>query len=324
MAMQFWRDGSYFDSGNGIQVQVSGDPLLEYVTPDDPMNSEFISVEFPKTFAASVHHALSYIRQTHVGQLIMPVLENTPGLIQIGACSPSVGNRIMVNNQGSAFNQVANELLSGASMPGPSTKAALALAVKAAAAPFFDKETKPHEWLAQWVAMSDHLPWPENGPTFNPASVNFRPLTAYLFSTNPFDPPPADWGNQLYRGHLTVAMISLLEKHSPAGAGSGSAIGWNAFPAYKPNAIRPPAVGLAHELIHAYFALRGQQPGYDDAQNFSCVMFEYKCVGLGPWNQSRISENAIRAEWGGVVRNEADPLFKLNKINPGRRPCYGI
>lgn len=65
---------------------------------------------------------------------------------------------------------------------------------------------------------------------------------------------------------------------------------------------RPKSVGLAHELIHAYYSVSGLQMGID-INNFSTVLFEYMCVGLGPWSAEAISENAIRAGYHNVVKN---------------------
>jgi hypothetical protein len=68
---------------------------------------------------------------------------------------------------------------------------------------------------------------------------------------------------------------------------------------------RPPYIALAHELIHAYHNMRGEQPGHEvDAD--STVLYEYLCVGLGPWENNPgypITENAIRSS-AGLARRE--------------------
>lgn len=61
-------------------------------------------------------------------------------------------------------------------------------------------------------------------------------------------------------------------------------------------ADRPPAIGLAHELCHAYHNVRGDQPGRD-FNDATTTLFELISVGLGPWANIAVSENAIRAQW---------------------------
>jgi RHS repeat-associated protein len=63
---------------------------------------------------------------------------------------------------------------------------------------------------------------------------------------------------------------------------------------------RPPAIGLAHELIHAYHDLTGtySKPGMPE---------ETATIGLGAHSGDPITENQIRQEWGQGV---------------GRRPAY--
>lgn len=67
-------------------------------------------------------------------------------------------------------------------------------------------------------------------------------------------------------------------------------------------AARPKAVGLSHELIHALYNATGQQMGVDNG-HYSTVLFEYQCVGLGPWTTYPISENKVRSEWQTVVND---------------------
>lgn len=74
---------------------------------------------------------------------------------------------------------------------------------------------------------------------------------------------------------------------------------------------RSKSIGLAHELVHAMYNARGLQMGRDNPEpddngiptQPSAALFEYQCVGLGIWANENISENAIRAQWHGVVSN---------------------
>jgi hypothetical protein len=63
---------------------------------------------------------------------------------------------------------------------------------------------------------------------------------------------------------------------------------------------RPAWIGLAHELIHAYYNISGTQLVEVESDRFhgswTTMIGEYMCVGLGPWADAPVTENAIRAE----------------------------
>jgi hypothetical protein len=115
------------------------------------------------------------------------------------------------------------------------------------------------------------------------------------------------------------AVIVLLYANSPAGPVGGNNISFdvkdwsqNNFgddPTQNTMADRPPAIGLAHELIHAYHNVRGDQPGTDQG-GYSTTLFELLCVGMGPWAAYPVTENAIRNAWPpvGVWPPAGDPL----------------
>jgi len=102
------------------------------------------------------------------------------------------------------------------------------------------------------------------------------------------------------------AVITLLYANSPAGGGSTSTVSFdvrdwsqnNVGEDQTANTLndRPPAIGLAHELIHSYHNVRGDQPG-SDFGTYSTTLFELLCVGMGPWAAYPVTENAIRAAW---------------------------
>lgn len=69
--------------------------------------------------------------------------------------------------------------------------------------------------------------------------------------------------------------------------------------------MKPLAIALAHELIHAYNNIEKMQPGRDMSFH-DYTLTELHCVGLGPWDKDRenreckvpdYSENKIREEW---------------------------
>jgi hypothetical protein len=95
-------------------------------------------------------------------------------------------------------------------------------------------------------------------------------------------------------------IILALYAAAKPGKGSGSKVKYALGTANPLNEQRPPAIGLAHELVHAYFNMQGVQPGFE-LENSTTVLFEYRCVGLGPWATEAISENAIRAQWDDIL-----------------------
>jgi hypothetical protein len=63
----------------------------------------------------------------------------------------------------------------------------------------------------------------------------------------------------------------------------------------------PAFVALAHELVHALHTLSGDKIGNDDSDKETMIE-EARTVGAGKYAQTRISENAIRAENGYARR----------------------
>lgn len=104
---------------------------------------------------------------------------------------------------------------------------------------------------------------------------------------------------------LWNAIQLFLRTHNfqVAGAGGNSVVYWHPT---KPSTtlsngamnVRPPYVSLGHELIHAYHNAHGTQLSWsEDSTHSSTVLFEYMCVGLGPFAGAPTpTENGIRAE----------------------------
>ncbi|MBO9642468.1 MAG: hypothetical protein J7603_05020 [Pseudacidovorax sp.] len=87
-------------------------------------------------------------------------------------------------------------------------------------------------------------------------------------------------------------------------------------------AHRPPAIGLGHELVHAWRVVSGR------------VLFTYgweeeaMTVGLPPFGNMKFSENRIRVEWGGLaIRPDYQNIqMKTGLVDPkqaGLNPANG-
>lgn len=80
------------------------------------------------------------------------------------------------------------------------------------------------------------------------------------------------------------------------GAGSVTAVTWNPNGIATPDGSRPAFIGLAHELIHALYNLKGE--AYSNTADE-----ELRTVGIAPFADAReITENKIRAEHNIPVR----------------------
>jgi hypothetical protein len=64
---------------------------------------------------------------------------------------------------------------------------------------------------------------------------------------------------------------------------------------------RPPAIGLAHELVHAWADVYGMTPR---GETGGVKRYELQAVGLGDFAKKRISENKFRAAFGLPLRPE--------------------
>ncbi|KEQ11325.1 hypothetical protein GZ77_25915 [Endozoicomonas montiporae] len=93
---------------------------------------------------------------------------------------------------------------------------------------------------------------------------------------------------------------------------------------------RSKSIGLAHELVHAYYTGKGLQMGPDNPEVLDGVptvpcaaLYEYMCVGLGIWSDEPISENKIRSQWSNVIKNTVlNGSVKIAYGNTALRPCY--
>lgn len=129
---------------------------------------------------------------------------------------------------------------------------------------------------------------------------------------------------------VRIAVIVTLYPHSANNTGGTTTVQFdvkdykdNTLDVPDINAERPPAIGLAHELVHAYHVSRGEQPGRDFG-DYSTTLTELICVGLGPWSENAVSENAVRAHWPPENVPETDhlnrPAYEIEPRDPYESP----
>lgn len=285
--IKYWRDGVLRDGPPGIGIFAHHESWGEYIdnvdTPPDLRLEGNLQDMY--NFAAFTSTCLNYLWHTPVGRTILPVLSN--GSVSINYSS--LGNQVAARDGEGSLNLVAREIYS-TGKPGPVTQQA---AARMNIFRFMGEFRRQPRW--------DLLTNP--GANFpGDLRVNDDSLRSWIVEGR----TPLGMEHQQVE-QLKLSTIATLDSCSPRGRGSGSNINFCNRKTYDLNNIRPPAIGLAHELIHAYYSFRGSQCGRD--MDYTTPLFEFKCVGLGrPWSDLAVSENAIRNQWSAVVVPKADAM----------------
>lgn len=317
--VEYWRPttGNYHDQRPGIAV-LTNDTNWHELNMDTGM---YVAAPFPAGFRNQVRDALTYINRTPSGSQVLNGIMWSHH--QVDITPTSLGNNVQSVNQPQAVNRVAQELLANG-IPGANVAAAfgqleVAPNVRAAwlgqainTSPRWSLDRLPglgrgfkawlqsvRQYVNTWLLWSDSnegyfrsqtlgRPW---GVGAYNIGITTNEVQAWL-NGNPLPPRL----NQPPQQHAILATIVALRDGAPRNNGSSAHVRWNPSDNNPLNARRPPAIGLGHELIHAYFTCLGAQYGYDDG-HYSTVLFEYRCVGLGPWDEFPQSENALRREW---------------------------
>lgn len=322
--VEYWRETT--------QSYHAGKPGIAVLTHDsdyygaDPVTGRPVQLVFPVTFRGLVDDALRYIHATPAGRQILLALSGASAV----SISPS-GQGNSVASGPMALNVVAAELIPQ-SMIGANTQAALNRinvplhaqsqwltraintspellldAVPGAGTGFFASLERARQYANQWALLVDprYLRWSSSNEGYFNDQTLMGSLDASGYNIGITHHEVAGWIagqplpgrlTQRAKDHALVATLAALRAVSPSGSGSESSIGWNPYASNPLNLVRPPAIGLAHELVHAYYNGLGEQLGYDFGHP-STVLFEFLCVGLGPWDEELLSENGIRRNW---------------------------
>ncbi len=150
---------------------------------------------------------------------------------------------------------------------------------------------------SQNVVRPGGVPIPRSGPQGVMMQVGLdtaekmRILKDLASGAQPVTRLPNGWERDLPR---------LLRNYLTPGRGSGSTVNFNAtrtFHCVDDPAMhqRPPAVGLAHELIHALHNARGVRMGIVNTNNEK--LEEIITTGFPPYNFEEISDNKMRTQW---------------------------
>ncbi|MEQ1830439.1 MAG: M91 family zinc metallopeptidase [Pirellula sp.] len=133
---------------------------------------------------------------------------------------------------------------------------------------------------------------------FQPANIvdktiamNIQAILDLGDGTMPLKDMPEDWKNDLPR---------ILRNYLTPGSGLSPTVNFNPLgemhcaddPAMNK---RPPAIGLAHELIHALHTMTGVNQG--DNKTGNAKLEEIITTGFPPYNFEEFSDNKLRSQW---------------------------
>ena len=97
------------------------------------------------------------------------------------------------------------------------------------------------------------------------------------------------------------------------GAGNSSKVFWLPDNQGPTQFRRPPSIGLAHELCHAYYNNLGDQLGTEGGEEVGAALYEIMATGLGPYfvsaradgtNGWKFCENTFRTAFGVPLRTK--------------------
>jgi hypothetical protein len=268
-----------------------------------------ISSRYPG-YHSQVHTHLKAIYQSAAGQTFLDELAGA-GAKRTSIVDHELSNQCGSHGSTAGLNAVAKELFpENETKLGPACKAALALVNPGG--------LSRNAWLAREINRIPKYKL-KGPPVATPANIGVTTEQVAKWIDNN-ESIWTDYGNDDACNAIKQAVMVALYDTSAKGAGCGSMVNYCMGDSNPMNAERPPAIGLSHELIHAYYNLRGEQPGFE-VENFSTVLFEYRCVGLGPWSTAAISENKIRDQWRDTLQGFPESDTRNRKI-PSRRLFY--
>jgi hypothetical protein len=122
--------------------------------------------------------------------------------------------------------------------------------------------------------------------------------------------PDADSWERVDDGTPSTSGTGTMSKTIP-GPGANTTISYDPHndrtvppPPDKPDEAwmtRPPAIGLAHEMVHAWSGIYGMRAKGYDASGWM-PRKESQAIGLGEWERAAFTENRFRAAFGMPLR----------------------
>jgi len=284
---------------------------------------------------------LEIISHTAAGALLFQRINASPGAVMIspaGGGGNQTGSGVGYEN---TLSVMIRRYLTGQPMPGAQVTAMVdqrypLLATTAARFVQFAADMNALPLYSLFLDQAAFLPLNYLNANFtyagNPVTGQnlqdwLSPAGLPAFDTNlrGFDgtPPARNALGIFVREYFLLALAIILYDFVPPGAGNGAGVNFNtrndgdnvlASPQF-----RPPAVGLAHELMHAMHYCLGTAPGVM-INHVTTTAAELLFAGIGPFAGRAITENAVRAQWGTIPPPVLDPSNTW--AAPALRTCY--
>jgi hypothetical protein len=288
-------------------------------------------------FLSYTANCLDLIHQTQAGATLLDYLNATgqnasqyPTFISPGAGT----NQTAAANMGDAMNAVANaviDFLQNQAMPG-----AIDGIVQQRYAAIVGAPARYNQLAADMNNMPLYSLFVANGAfTANFLATFFQyagqgltgqDLMTWLTQGFPaFEAHLRTWNasqqSVLVTQFFLLALIIALYPNATPGTGAGAGVRFNVRNegdnVLAAASFRPPAIGLAHELMHAMHYAQGTAPGAEFG-HFTTTAAELLFVGTGPFAGVQVSENAIRGQWNGVLNPDATNVWAA----PTQRTIY--
>jgi hypothetical protein len=163
---------------------------------------------------------------------------------------------------------------------------------------------KDWNWLCQQIRQVPRYQL-QGTVALAPANPGLLPLDVqrWIEGTRPLYNGLAPGDVDQVKNAIMVVLAAPGGTTPTPGAGSASRVYYDPRKNFNSLGPRPAHFGLAHELVHHYYNMQGAQLSHsEDSAHFSTVLYEYMCVGLGPWAGATISENAIRNDAAFTLR----------------------
>lgn len=263
------------------------------------------TLDVPRDFAAYTVMCLRLLYETRVGATVLDFLGSRGTLIQ----SDPGGNAVQSTpSMTSVATELAHDVAPNVKLQATSQAVSRMLVAGGA---------ERYAYLAQRINSMQrlHLDAQDGAPPMN-MNLTRKEVFDWIDKGKVINRLTGDQKVQ-----LRLATIAVLENAATRGVSGQASIKFCTKRDTFMNTNRPPAIGLGHELIHAYFHAQGTQPGLNFGAP-STALYEFKCIGIGPWAQAAISENALRTQWAAIRVNWANNVDDLHDRAPPRRIMY--
>lgn len=279
-------------------------PTIYWTLPNNLVSSNGIGITGDNTFQSTVQTALVQINQTPSGhQLLTQILAKLSPLTL--TIAPGTLNQCRTGNQ-KGWTKLTVAIKKYINSTGPDEAAAKQDIISYLGVALLRANRSP-SWFATQLQNTPNYVI-RGAPATAPSNLAIQAtdIANWLHFRQPFPTPMS--GDQLNTLLKNIQIVITRMNGQRPNAGFSCAVSWNPArtTSTQTNGVvetRPINIALAHELVHAYYSLYGLQlSNNEDSGGVFGVLYEYMAVGLGPWQNAPISENAVRRDAGIPLR----------------------